>query len=597
VGSFLRFYHECREFQDIVNSLDLYSILCYDSTVMALIGWQECLLKDWRSLFVGSINDAHQIEGGKNMFKRKVGLVLAVLMFLSVFPALAADDWREPFAEPVVIHVALEEPTNAVFADGEDFQNNLWTKIFKERFNVEVIVDMSAVNTDREFEQKLNLAIATQTLPDAFACNRIQFAQLKAADMLEDLTAAYEENASPSLRKMFDKYPEIIDTAKNDRGELVALPRFFYGYETMTRFLWLRNDWVEANGIVQPESIEDLEAIMQTFIENSGAKYGIILDNELWGFYRLASAFHAYPMRHWVEGPDGTIVYGAVLPETKNMLATFAKWYQEGLINPDFATRNEEASRQDAYNGLTGIAAGENWAGWLFGNDMVRNQGDGTYFISFELPSVDGERVMHPVEFPNNVYHVVRKGYEHPEALVKLVDCYIDVLDDALGEGTMTLEEVLPFNTNDMHHITGPFKVEFDHYKDVSEVSFAVDHDGGPLTSGNAILFYNEIRKWLDEGDLIGMGRWLQQGGQEFGSIPKAIGHVDNGQILYSKIWGLPPETLVDYGTTLEDLLREGFTEIIMGVEDIDYFETLIANWYAAGGQECTDAVNEMYGK
>jgi putative aldouronate transport system substrate-binding protein len=290
-------------------------------------------------------------------------------------------------------------------------------------------------------------------------------------------------------------------------------------------------------------------------------------------------------------------VYGATQPETKTMLSYFAKWYKQGLIRSDFGTLTEEASRQDAYNGLTGISSGENWAGWLYGNDMVNNQGDGTYFQSHNLPSIDGEIVMHPVEFPNGAYNVIRKGYEYPEALVKLVDCYIDVLDDSLGAGTMTLEEVLPFNTNEMHHVTGPFKVEFDHYKDITQVSTKLDNPNreGPLESGNAILFYNEILKWLDEGDLVGLGRWLQQGGA-FASIPKALKHVDNGQILFTKIWGLQPDELLDYGSTLDDLLKEGFTEIIMGVEDIDYFETLIANWYAAGGDVVTDAVNAMYG-
>ena len=527
------------------------------------------------------------------MFKRTFGILLVVFMLMSVMPALAAEDgWRVPYPETVTIHIAAEEQTNAVWAEGEDYTTNLWTKLFKERFNVEVICDM--VST--EYEAKLNLAIASNTLPDAFPCNPVQFAQLNAADLIEDLTEAFDTYASPSFRKMCDKYPEIVATAKNDQGQLVATPRFFYGYETLTRFVWMRNDWVEENGITQPKTIEDLEAIMRTFIENNGAKYGMVLDKDLWGMIRLASAFHSYPYRSWVDGPDGTIVHGATLPETKNMLETFAKWYAEGLIRSDFATLTEEASRQDAYNGLTGISSGENWAGWLYGNDMVRNQGDGTYFIAFELPSVDDAKTMHPVEFPNQRYNVVRKGYEHPEVLVKLVNCYIDVLDDSLGEGTMTLDEVLPFNTNDMHHITGPFKVEFDHYKDISQVSYKVDHDGeGPLESGNAILFYNEIRKWLDEGDLMGLGRWLQQGGADK-SIPMAIGHVDNGQILFTKVWGLQPETLLEYGSTLEDLLKEGFTEIIMGVEDLDYFDTIIANWYAAGGQECTDAVNEMYG-
>jgi putative aldouronate transport system substrate-binding protein len=523
-------------------------------------------------------------------------MLLAILMLLSTAAFASGEDWRTPYEETVAVHIALEEPTNASFAEGQSFADNLWWRMFKERFNVEVIVDWSAVNVGNEFDQKLNLAIASQTIPDMIAPNRIQYAQLKAADMIEDLTTAYADYSSPSMQKMFNKYPEIIETAKNDAGQLVALPRFFYGYETQTRFLWLRNDWVQADGIEAPQTIEDLEAIMRTFIDKNDAKYGLVLDKDLWGMLRMAPAFHAYPRSIWLEGEDGKIVYGATLPETKTMLSYFAKWYADGLIHPEFANMNEETARQDAYNGLTGMVAGENWSGWSYGSDMVNNQGEGTYFISYNLPCIDDQPVNHAVEFPNNIYNVVRKGYEHPEVLVKLVNAYIDILDDSLGAGTMTLEEVLPFNTNDMHHVTGPFKVEFDHYKDVTEVANAVDNNGGPLTSGNATLFYNEIRKWLDDGDLMGMGRWLQQGGQQFGSIPKAIRTVDAKEVIFSKMWGLAPDVVVNYGTTLDDLLVEGFTQIIMGVEDVDYFDALIASWYAAGGQEETDAVNAMYG-
>ena len=35
---------------------------------------------------------------------------------------------------------------------------------------------------------------------------------------------------------------------------------------------------------------------------------------------------------------------------------------------------------------------------------------------------------------------------------------------------------------------------------------------------------------------------------------------------------------------------------IIMGNESVDYFDTLVENWKAAGGDAVTAAVNEMYG-
>ena len=63
-----------------------------------------------------------------------------------------------------------------------------------------------------------------------------------------------------------------------------------------------------------------------------------------------------------------------------------------------------------------------------------------------------------------------------------------------------------------------------------------------------------------------------------------------------SKLWGATPEVLLNYRTTLDDLLTEGYTKIIMGREPIDYFENVVENWYSAGGQAATDAMNQAYG-
>ena len=58
--------------------------------------------------------------------------------------------------------------------------NNLWTKIWKERFNVEVLADWVSI----EYDTKLNLAIASKAIPDAFRANTVQFNQLIAADLI-----------------------------------------------------------------------------------------------------------------------------------------------------------------------------------------------------------------------------------------------------------------------------------------------------------------------------------------------------------------------------------------------------------------------------
>ena len=40
----------------------------------------------------------------------------------------------------------------------------------------------------------------------------------------------------------------------------------------------------------------------------------------------------------WSKLPDGTIGYGNVQPEMKEVLAMFAKWYADGVLDPEYIT-------------------------------------------------------------------------------------------------------------------------------------------------------------------------------------------------------------------------------------------------------------------
>ena len=63
---------------------------------------------------------------------------------------------------------------------------------------------------------------------------------------------------------------------------------------------------------------------------------------------------------------------------------------------------------------------------------------------------------------------------------------------------------------------------------------------------------------------------------------------------MLSGLWGEQPQELIEYGDTLDDILREGFIRIIMGESDISYFDKLVQEWYEAGGEIVTEAVNRM---
>ena len=100
------------------------------------------------------------------------------------------------------------------------------TKRWKELYNVNVIVDWVSI----DYETKLNLAIASNTLPDAFPCNAVQFNQLKTAGYLADITSAYETYGSDTLKGEMEKNWDIVETAM-DGDKILAIPQFHYGYE------------------------------------------------------------------------------------------------------------------------------------------------------------------------------------------------------------------------------------------------------------------------------------------------------------------------------------------------------------------------------
>ena len=524
---------------------------------------------------------------------RKLCAALALVLVIAVPTTVMAGGQQGSTTGsdgPIEISVGYTEVVGAVWADGEDQTDNLWTRLWEEEYNVKVITEW----VSSEYDTTLNLAIASKKLPDAYIANPVQFQQLAEAGLIQDLQEVYDNNASPGLRRMMNENKNILDTARFN-GELLAMPRLHYGYETSTPHMWARKDWLEDSGITGAETIEDVENIMDVFMSDYGAEFGIMLDRTLRVFFQMSPIWHSYPQL-WVEGPAGDIVYGATLPETKEALAQFAEWYREGYIRSDFATLNRPAMREDGLNGRTGLYSEQNWAGWYFGDAMINNQGDNTFFVPFNLPSIDGEKVMYPIKFPNSVYSVVNKNYDHPEVLVQLINSYVHVLDEAMVEGDMTIDEALPFATNNMHHVTGPFKVHFNHYNDIKEVSGAVATGVEKFSTGNAYQFYFEIRKWIDNGDLVGLGRYIQMG-MPWSSLVNALEHVDNDHELWDKMWGVPPQSLRDFGSTLDDLLIEGYAKIVTGNEDINYYDELIESWRKAGGDQVTAEVNEAYGK
>lgn len=499
----------------------------------------------------------------------------------------SAKGWMTPYEDTVEVTVA-REAVNYEFPEGDDITDNIWTRAFYDALNIDVVTDW----VSDEYYTKLNLAIASGDLPDVFVVKDVQLQQLMDAGQIADITEVYENYASETLKRFMDTEASIFNTAKKD-GRLYAIPRLYSGYHP--QLLWLRNDWMEQLGKEAPATVEELEEILLGMKDISGG-YSLAVGQDLDGLYRMGLAWNAYPGM-WVEAENGEIIYGSIAPQMKDALKKWSEWYQKGIIKSDFATMNLDAVKQDIVNGESGAQIWQSSWGWVFGVDELKNQDIDAYFLPYEIPTATGEKAVYPRTFNNNGYIVVNKNCTNPEAVIKLIDYYVYMINDAYPSGDMPSEVTTQFTANNMQHVTGPFTVtnSTDDYGRWAMVAEARDTgDESVLQTSIAVEVYEGTMKWINEKDPASIGYALQFGLPGSG-VEIANGVINEGRVLESRLWGPSPQELLDYGSTLDDILLEGYTKIIMGVENIDYFDTLVEQWYSAGGQSVTDAVNAMY--
>jgi putative aldouronate transport system substrate-binding protein len=506
----------------------------------------------------------------------------------SDYPMLA------PYDQPVVMNIADHEYVGVEYEFPTDNEaDNVWTRAYRKYLNI----DIRTKWVSSDYSTNMNLAIASRDLPDVFVVNNNQFVQLLDAGMIEDVTAAFESSASDFVKVQYQFASSIVDAFKRN-GRLYGFPRLNWGDIDKPHFMWYRKDWMAALGFSgDPKTIDEMIARVQAMNARYGTK-GMAVDKSIGDLLGIAPMWHAAP-KIWIAGSDGKIVYGSVQPEMKTALTAFAGWYKQGLINPNFAIEDGDTVKTDVINGKYGAQPFLQWWGWYAGRDVVNNNNKNAYFEPYKLPSVDGKTVLTPLVFSNDDTIVVRKGYAHPDAVVKLISFNLFMGFEAVQRNIISSEGYYYYdrlNTSVPITIRTP-TADYDGYYQAQE--FKKNGDYSVYSSSGNVEKMQHALHFLETGDTSpgnSLGGLLQVAGDR-SAYGLSIHQVENDEFLRSKLWGAVPEAVNRYGTTLDDLLLEGFTQIILGNQPIGYFDTLVKDWYAAGGQEMTDAVNAMYGK
>lgn len=505
----------------------------------------------------------------------------------------------DPFGKydpPIELHIARSVDQTWEYPKGDSIDNNVWYREYKNLLGIKVVHDWTALTN--EYNRKLNISISSGDLPDVFAVTASQLKQLADAGQLENLSGVYEQYASDLSKKLQHGDGGAALASATFGGKLLAIP--LVGAPVYDpNLLWVRTDWLKNLGLPEPKTFDDMMNIAKAFTEKDPDKngkndtYGLAVNNFLYGpitsITGLANAYHAYPQA-WIKGNDGKIIYGSIQPEMKQTLAKLKEMYQAGQLDREFGVKDSNKVNEDIAAGKFGMEFGANWNSYVFQNAVSKNPS--IEWKPFVVSAVDGTPSKANVGFSALGYVVVRKGYKHPEAVVKLLNLHEELVHGSRrSEGQfITVEENgKRINTSKMSLVESG--VSNDGVLEAVKLLREAIKKKDKSLLANALTETDKYGPTLDYEQTGNVENWAVA--HQFYAFEAILDNYAKGDRLMMTAFGGQTPTMTDKWTTLDKLEKEVFSKIIMGSASIDEFDKFVADWNKLGGEAIVKEIND----
>lgn len=515
------------------------------------------------------------------------------------------DIWAK-YDPPIELTSYLISNANLKYPAGMDMNDNLWTRLYEKELGIKVNFLWSV--PDEQKETKININIASNDMPDISLVTQAQLKMMAENDMIYDMTELYNTYASDVVKKIAENDKFMSLNGGTIDGKIYGLPQT-WGNEGGT-LLYVRTDWLKNVGMEAPTTIAELEAVADAFVnmdpDKNGQKdtLGLSMTSNYFagvgGSTGFFYGYHAYP-NTMLNGSDG-VMFGGVQPEVKDALAKLAEMYQNGTLDPEFATRDSSKIIELAVSEKLGLFYGEDYSQFLWPFASIRTKNPEADWRAIELPTVDGQPAKIAKGGSGGIYYAVNKDCKNPEAVIKLYNLY-----------TKLQAQISPAYEEDYH-----VKI-FEDGEKYMTWQWAVVANPGPSAFNGA----NKIKEWWDNGkpdnyfetynpwiadmiDQMSKFMGLKEGNDnqwhwatyiwmnpDDGAVPTVQKYFAEDRIVTAAYNGVATPTMVEKGSTLDKLRDEVFTRIIMGQDSVDAFDKYTQDWLALGGEDILAEINE----
>jgi len=202
----------------------------------------------------------------------------------------------------------------------------------------------------------------------------------------------YMDEYMPDYKALLENNEEYRKMASTADGDVWGGVHVGEGYaQLQTGGLMVRQDWLDDLGMEAPRTADQFYEMLKAFKEQKGAEVPFSPTLADMQDFLLKSSFadaFGLPSSEYYH-LDGKVHYGYAEPEMKDLLAYMNKLYNEGLLDPEFATLDDATEKSNILTGRSGALylltgstdvyrkAQEDPNYWLCGlSPLVQNEGD-----------------------------------------------------------------------------------------------------------------------------------------------------------------------------------------------------------------------------
>lgn len=264
--------------------------------------------------------------------------------------------------------------------------------------------------------------------------------------------------------------------------------------------------------------------------------------------------------------------------------------YRNGILDKQFLLRNQNNIKDIIEQGQCGAFFGL-W--WSPNNPLMSslNYDRSANWQPFMMPTNDDGSTSFCSQNPSNKFIVVRKGYEHPEIVMK--EC--SVLFDYFNNNNKEAHEIMQYYANNVDPTARPFAVNIDYkdalidcYKNITAVL-----NGEKDVNDLQLIeysYYEQCRRYLKNPNEASVEDWAAYTSRISATSLLVNSNLNNVETYF---FNKETKTMSKVWWKLKELEKQAYLKIITGEEPIDYFDKFVSEWYKQGGDIVTSEVRD----